>query len=47
MRHLSFYESKRLFTELQYKRNHACCKAYALSVKTVLNAYPGFTGREA
>ena len=37
--YLSFTESQRLFTELQFKMNHACCKAYALSVKTVLDAY--------
>lgn len=36
---ISYIESQRLFTELQYKMNHACCKAYALSVKTVLDAY--------
>ena len=47
MRHLSFYESKRLFSEFELKMQHAFCKAYALSVKTVLKAYPGFTGREA
>ena len=47
MRHLSFYESKRMFSEFELKMQHAFCKAYALSVKTVLNAYPGFTGREA
>ena len=47
MRHLSFYESTRLFSEFELKMQHAFCKAYALSVKTVLKAYPGFTGREA
>ena len=36
---ISYIESQRLFTELQYKMNHACCKAYVLSVKTVLDAY--------
>lgn len=36
---ISYIESQRLFTELQYKMNHAYCKAYILSVKTVLDAY--------
>lgn len=35
---ISYIESQRLFTELLYKMNHAYCKAYILSVKTVLDA---------
>ena len=38
-RHLPYAESQRLFTEIQFNLNRACCKAYVLSVKTVLDAY--------
>ena len=38
-RHLPYSESQRLFTEIQFNLNRACCKAYVLSVKTVLDAY--------
>lgn len=38
-RHLPYAESQRLFTEIQFNLERACCKAYVLSVKTVLDAY--------
>lgn len=38
-RHLPYAESQSLFTEIQFNLNRACCKAYVLSVKTVLDAY--------
>ena len=38
-RHLPYAESQLLFTEIQFNLNRACCKAYVISVKTVLDAY--------
>lgn len=35
---LSLAESQRLFAEIEFKLKHACCKAYVLSAKTVLDA---------
>lgn len=37
--HLSYVESQRLFTKIQFNFRYASCKAYVLSVKTVLDAY--------